>query len=230
VHQSGAQALRGGAPARDLNWINESEIGYSLIIPLMEGSMPMADGKLDGKKVAILVTDGFEQVELLEPRKALDQAGAETYVVSPKGDRVRGWNFTDWGQELAVDVPLDRAGPEDFDALLLPGGVINPDTLRMADNAISFVQAFLDSGKPIASICHGPWTLIETGKVRGRRMASWPSLQTDLENAGVDWVDQEVVVDGNLVTSRKPDDIPAFNREMISLFGGETASSRSRTA
>jgi len=190
----------------------------------------MADGKLDGKKVAILVTDGFEQVELLEPRKALDQAGAKTYVVSPKGDRVRGWNFTDWGQDLAVDVPLDRASPEDFDALLLPGGVINPDTLRMDDKAISFVQAFVDSGKPIASICHGPWTLIETGKVRGRRMASWPSLQTDLENAGVDWVDQEVVVDGNLVTSRKPDDIPAFNREMISLFGGETGSSRSGTA
>ncbi|WP_114945835.1 type 1 glutamine amidotransferase domain-containing protein [Microvirga calopogonii] len=178
----------------------------------------MADGNLNGMKVAILVTDGFEQVELLEPRRALDEAGAETLVVSPKGDRARGWNFTDWGDEVAVDVPLDQAKPDDFDALLLPGGVINPDRLRMDDNAIAFVQAFVDAGKPVASICHGPWTLIETGKMRGRRMTSWPSLQTDLENAGANWVDQASVVDGNLVTSRMPDDIPAFNRDMIGLF------------
>jgi len=138
--------------------------------------------------------------------------------VSPKGERVRGWDFTDWGKELPVDVPLDSAEPEDFDALLLPGGVFNPDSLRMQPKAVAFVKAFFDAGKPVASICHGPWTVIEAGAARGRRIASWPSLQTDLRNAGGEWVDQEVVVDGNLVTSRKPDDIPAFNRAMIDLF------------
>jgi protease I len=178
----------------------------------------MASGNLDGLKVAILVTDGFEQVEMTEPRKALDAAGATTSIVSLKDGKVRGWKFTDWGDEFPVDVPLAQAHPEDFDAILLPGGVINPDKLRMDENAVLFAQAFLDGGKPVATICHGPWTLIETGKMRGRRLASWPSLQTDLENAGAEWVDQEAVVDGNLVSSRKPDDIPAFNREMISLF------------
>jgi protease I len=179
----------------------------------------MASGNLDGLKVAILVTDGFEQVEMTEPRKALDEAGARTSIVSPKNERVRGWKFTEWGDEFQVDVPLAQARPEDFDAILLPGGVINPDKLRMDKGAVLFAQAFLDGGKPVATICHGPWTLIETGKVKGRRLASWPSLQTDVENAGAEWVDQEAVVDGNLVSSRKPDDIPAFNREMISLFG-----------
>jgi protease I len=178
----------------------------------------MASGNLDGLKVAILVTDGFEQVEMTEPRKALDEAGARTSIVSPKDERVRGWKFTEWGDEFPVDVPLAQARPEDFDAILLPGGVINPDKLRMDKGAVLFAQAFLDGGKPVATICHGPWTLIETGKVKGRRLASWPSLQTDVENAGAEWVDQEAVVDGNLVSSRKPDDIPAFNREMISLF------------
>jgi protease I len=179
----------------------------------------MASGNLDGLKVAILVTDGFEQVEMTEPRKALDEAGARTSIVSLKDGKVRGWKFTEWGDEFPVDVPLTQARPEDFDAILLPGGVISPDKLRMDENAVLFAQSFLDGGKPVATICHGPWTLIETGKVKGRRLASWPSLQTDLENAGAEWVDQEVVVDGNLVSSRKPDDIPAFNREMISLFG-----------
>jgi protease I len=183
----------------------------------------MANGSLDGVRVAILVTDGFEQVELTEPRKALDAAGAETRVVSPKSDRVKGWKFTDWGDELPVDVPLSQARPDDFDAILLPGGVMNPDNLRMDENAIAFAQSFLDGGKPVATICHGPWTLIETGKLKGRRMASWPSLQTDLEAQGVEWLDQEVVVDGNLVSSRKPDDIPAFNREMVALFGRSSA-------
>jgi protease I len=178
----------------------------------------MAKDTLDGLKVAILVTDGFEQVELTEPRKALDDAGADTKIVSPKRDRVRGWKFTEWGDELPVDVPLDEARPEDFDAILLPGGVINPDKLRIDDNAVGFAQAFLEAGKPVASICHGPWTLIETGKVRGRRMTSWPSVKTDLKNAGADWQDREAVVDGNLVTSRSPNDLPAFNREMIKLF------------
>jgi protease I len=178
----------------------------------------MADADLNGVKVAILVTDGFEQVEMTEPRQALDQAGAQTRLVSPKGNRVKAWKFTNWGDEFPVDVPLAQARAEDFDAILLPGGVLNPDKLRMDENAILFAQAFLDAGKPVASICHGPWTLIETGKMRGRRLASWPSLQTDIENAGAQWVDEEAVVDGNLVTSRKPDDIPAFNREMIALF------------
>jgi protease I len=187
----------------------------------------MAAETLNGLKVAILVTDGFEQVEMTAPREALQDAGAETTLVSPKNDRVKAWKFTEWGDEFPVDVSLDQARAEDFDAILLPGGVINPDMLRMDENAVLFAQAFLDAGKPVASICHGPWTLIETGKVRGRRLASWPSLQTDIENAGAQWVNEAAVVDGNLVTSRKPDDIPAFNREMIALLGrtrgGQTA-------
>lgn len=178
----------------------------------------MANNNLQGKKVAILVTDGFEQVELLEPRKALDQAGATTQVVSPKDKKVKGWNSKDWGDEVSVDVPLDSANPEEFDALLLPGGVMNPDHLRMDPDAVEFVQQFVDDGRPIAAICHGPWTLIETGAVSGRTITSWPSLKTDLKNAGAKWVDKEVVRDGQFVTSRKPDDIPAFNREMIQLF------------
>ena len=140
--------------------------------------------------------------------------------MSPKGERVRGWNFTDWGDEFPVDVALDRAHPGDFDALLLPGGVLNPDALRTQPKAVEFVKSFFDAGKPVAAICHGPWTVIEAGAARGRRIASWASLKTDLRNAGAEWVDQEVVVDGNLVSSRKPDDIPAFNRAMIELFSG----------
>src|ERR1700730_15347808 len=177
-----------------------------------------AQPTLKGKKVAILVTDGFEQVELTEPRKALDQAGARTSIVSPKADKVRGWKFTEWGDEMKVDVALDKAKPEDFDALLLPGGVMNPDALRIQPKAVEFAAAFFDEGKPVASICHGPWMVIETGAAEGRRIASWPSLRTDLENAGAEWVDEEACVDGNLVTARKPEDIPAFNREMLQLF------------
>ena len=176
------------------------------------------DNNLHGVKVAILVTDGFEQVELTEPKNALDGAGAETLIVSPRDDQVRGWNFTDWGKKIPVDLKLDEAKPEDFDALLLPGGVINPDALRIEPKAVAFVKAFFDAGKPVASICHGPWTIIETGAARGRRMTSWPSLKSDLKNAGADWVDEEVTVDRNLVTSRKPEDIPAFNAKMIELF------------
>lgn len=179
----------------------------------------MADKSLAGMKVAILVTDGFEQVELTEPREALDAAGAQTQVVSPKPDRVRGWDRKDRGGEVSVDLSLKEAASADFDALVLPGGVLNPDFLRMDEDAIAFVQDFLDADKPIAAICHGPWTLIETGKLRGRSMTSWPSLETDLQNAGVNWHDRETVVDGNLLTSRKPDDLPAFNREMVALFG-----------
>ena len=189
----------------------------------------MENSNLQGLKVAILVTDGFEQVELTEPKKALDEARAETRIVSPKEDQVRGWNFTNWGEKFSVDVKLDEAKPEDFDALLLPGGVINPDVLRIQPKAIAFVKAFFDAGKPVASICHGPWTIIETGAARGRRMTSWPSLKSDLENAGADWVDEEVVLDRNLVTSRKPADIPVFNAKMIELFRGAGAASRRAT-
>ena len=179
----------------------------------------MTTGTLQGKKVAILVTDGFEQSELLEPRMALDEAGAKTQVVSPAGKKVKGWNHKEWGNEVPVDVALDSAKAEEFDALLLPGGVMNPDQLRMDPKAVEFVQRFTDAGKPVAAICHGPWTLIEAGAVRGRTLTSWPSLKTDMKNAGAIWVDKEVVSDQGLVTSRKPDDIPAFNREMIRMFG-----------
>jgi len=184
---------------------------------------------LNGLKVAILVENGFEQVELVEPRAALDRAGAETQIVSPRHERVRGWKFKEWGDELPVDVPLDRARPDGFDALLLPGGVMNPDALRMQPKAVEFVKAFFDAGKPVAVICHGPWTVIEAGAARGRRIASWPSLKTDLRNAGAEWVDQEVVVDGNLVSSRKPADIPAFNRAKIDPFSKARGRAR-RTA
>lgn len=175
--------------------------------------------ELTGLKVAILVENGFEQVELTRPRRALDLAGADTSIVSPRADRVRGWNFTDWGEEFPVDVPLALVKTQEFDALLLPGGVMNPDMLRMQPKAVDFVKMFFDAGKPVAVICHGPWTVIEAGAARGRRIAAWPSLKTDLKNAGAEWVDEEVVVDRNLVSSRKPDDIPAFNRAMIELFG-----------
>lgn len=183
----------------------------------------MPDERLDGLNVAILVTDGFEEVELTKPRKALDDAGAGTNVVSPKTDRVRGWNFTDWGNEVTVDVTLEDADPSDFDALLLPGGVINPDTLRIIPKAVAFVRAFFEDGKPVAAICHGPWTIINAGAARGRRVTSWPSLEVDLRNAGAAWVDRETVVDQGLLTSRRPDDIPAFNRAMVSLFSQASA-------
>lgn len=178
----------------------------------------MTTGNLQGKKIAILVTDGFEQSELLEPRKALDEAGAITQVVSPAGKKAKGWNHKEWGKEVDVDVALDSAKAAEFDALLLPGGVMNPDQLRMNPKAVEFVKQFTDAGKPVAAICHGPWTLIEAGAVRGRTLTSWPSLKTDLTNAGATWVDKDVVSDGGLVTSRKPDDIPAFNRAMLHLF------------
>jgi protease I len=187
----------------------------------------MTNGNLQGKKVAILATDGFEQSELLEPRKALDEAGATTQVVSPAGKKIKGWDQKDWGKEVSVDVPLDSANAEEFDALLLPGGVMNPDQLRLNPTAVQFVKQFTDAGKPVAAICHGPWTLLEAGAVRGRTMTSWPSLKTDLNNAGASWVDKEVVNDQGVVTSRRPDDIPAFNREMIRLFSEGQGKSRS---
>jgi protease I len=173
---------------------------------------------LRGVRVAILATDGFEQAELTEPRQALDAAGADTAVISPKQGKVRGWKMKEWGDEVEVDQALDRADPKNYDALVLPGGVINADALRMQPLAVKFVKSFFDAGKPVGVICHAPWALIESGVVKGHRMTSWPSLKTDLTNAGAQWVDEEVVVDRNLVTSRKPDDIPAFNREIKRLF------------
>ena len=178
----------------------------------------MAQPTLNGLRVAILATDGFEQSELLEPKKALDAAGAQTQVVAPLNGDIRGWNHKEWGQSVPVNQAVHNANPGEYDALVLPGGVMNPDALRMQPEAVRFVRSFFDAGKPVAAICHGPWTIVECGAARGHRMTSWPSLKTDITNAGGEWVDEEVVVDANLVTSRKPDDLPAFNREMLALF------------
>jgi len=185
---------------------------------------------LDGMKVAILVADGFELSELAEPKKALDEAGAETLIVSPAKGKVQGRKHFDKADKFAVDVPLDKADAGDFDALLLPGGVANPDQLRILPKAVAFVRAFFDAGKPVAAICHGPWTLVEADVLSGRTITSWPSIKTDLKNAGAHWVDREVVVDDGLVSSRKPDDIPAFNRNMIEEFAkvGHTHAARSK--
>lgn len=174
--------------------------------------------ELQGCRVAVLATDGFEQVELTKPVEALKQAGAAVSVVSPKSGRIQGFNHHDKADAMPVDRGLDQAKPDEFDALLLPGGVINPDALRLEPKAISFVKHFVDTKKPIAAICHGPWTLIDAGGVKGRKMTSWPSLKTDLANAGAEWVDQPVVTDRGLVTSRKPDDIPQFVAKMIEEF------------
>src|SRR5215469_3289711 len=171
--------------------------------------------KLNGKKIAILATDGFEQVELREPRKALDGAGATTVVISPKGGVIKGWKFKEWGDTVKVDKTLDDANPNEYDALVLPGGVINPDHLRTEPKAINFVRQFISTGKPVAAICHGPWTLVEADAVRGKKVTSWPSIKTDLKNAGAHWVDQQVVQDGQFIFSRKPDDLPAFNQAVI---------------
>lgn len=170
---------------------------------------------LQGKKIAMLVANGFEQAELLEPRKALQAAGADARVISPEKGKVKAWNEKDWGQDIPVDVMLDNANPSEYDALVLPGGVMNADRLRVNPKAVQFVRAFVQAGKPIAAICHAPWTLIEAGGVEGRTMTSYPSLKNDLRNAGANWVDQEVVVDHGLVTSRNVPDIPTFNRKMI---------------
>jgi deglycase len=172
---------------------------------------------LNGKKIAILVADGFEQIELTKPKEALEEAGALADVISSE-DWVKAWHRAEWGDEFPVSVKLAAANPNDYDALLLPGGVMNPDKLRRDPQALKFVKAFFDAAKPVAAICHGPWTLIDAGVVRGRKLTSYESIQTDLKNAGAEWVDEEVVVDNGLVTSRKPDDIPAFNRKIIEEF------------
>ncbi len=178
-------------------------------------------GELHGKRVAILATDGFEQVELVEPKKALEAAGAKTEVLSVKEGEIKGWKFTDWGDSVKVDTLVSKADVGDYDILVLPGGQINPDKLRLDKDAVAFVRDFAQSGKLLAAICHGPWTMIEAGVVKGRTMTSWPSLQTDLRNAGANWVDKQVVVDGNYITSRKPDDIPAFSQKIIEEASSE---------
>jgi protease I len=170
---------------------------------------------LSGKKVAILATDGFEQDELLSPLEALKEAGAEVQVVSPNEGKIKGWKDADWGKKVKVDVGLSEADPEDYDALVLPGGVMNPDHLRRDVLALEFVKSFFRAGKPVGAICHGPWTLIDAGVIHGRKVTSYESIQTDLKNAGAEWVDEEVVVDNGLVTSRKPDDLPAFNAKLV---------------
>ncbi|MBC7529950.1 MAG: type 1 glutamine amidotransferase [Oligoflexus sp.] len=174
--------------------------------------------ELNGRRVAIMSADGFEQSELIEPRKALIAAGALVKIVSPKLGKIRGWNEKDWGDSIAVDVKLSEADADDFDAIMLPGGVMNPDILRGDEDALAFLQDFVNAGKPIAAICHGPQTLIEVGAVKGRKMTSYASIKTDLINAGAMWVDEEVVVDQGLVTSRSPKDIPAFNKKMLEEF------------
>ena len=170
---------------------------------------------LSNRKVAILTEEGFEQVELTSPLDALKTAGATVHIISPKSGRIKAWDKTNWGIEVDVDKQLDDVSPDDYDALVLPGGVLNPDKLRQNKAAVAFASAFLDEGKPVAAICHGPQLLIETGMLKGRKLTSYPSLQTDLKNAGATWVDEQVVVDNGLVTSRRPDDLPAFNKKMI---------------
>jgi protease I len=174
--------------------------------------------RLKGKRIAILATEGVEQSELEQPREALDQAGADTDLISPKGEEIHAWDENDFGDTFQVDISLEDARPENYDGLLLPGGVMNPDKLRLQPNAVEFVRAFFAAGKPVAAICHGPQLLIEADVVRGRKVTSYPSVKRDLMNAGANWVDEQVVVDNGLVTSRKPDDIPAFNNKMIEEF------------
>jgi len=179
----------------------------------------MSKQNLNGRHIAVLATDGFEQSELQEPKRLLEEAGATVHVIAPDGAKqIKGWNKKDWGDSVKVDKPLEQAQADDYDALVLPGGVINPDKLRLDTKAIALIKAFGAADKPIAAICHGPWTLINAELVEGRKVTSWPSLQTDLENAGAKWQDSEVVHDGNLITSRKPDDIPAFTKALIAAI------------
>jgi protease I len=188
-------------------------------------------GKLDRKKVAILVADGFEQVEMTKPREALDDAGAETKIVSLKSGKIQGMNHMEKADKFDVDLTLDEARPEEFDALMIPGGLYNPDALRSSEDALDFARHFFREGKPVAAICHGPQVLISADLVRGRKMTSWPAIKVSMRNAGARWTDEEVVVDNGLVSSRKPDDIPAFNSKMIEEFSeGRHAAMAGRTA
>ena len=176
-----------------------------------------------GLKIAIVVANGFEQSEMVEPKKALEQAGAKTFIVSPIEGKIKGWKNKNWGDEFAVDKNIEQVKVEDFDGLVLPGGVMNPDTLRLYPSVINFIEGFVKTNKPIAAICHGPWTLIDAEAVKGKKITSWPSIKTDLINAGAQWVDEEVVQDGNIITSRKPGDLPAFNSAYLALLAQQSA-------
>jgi protease I len=205
--------------AATLHWKTPA-LRYFSTMPMMrelQQEKTMAH-ELTGRTIAVLATDGVEQVELTEPVKALKAAGAEVMVVSDKDREIQGFKHHDKASKIPVDAPLKEVDPDDLDGLVLPGGVINPDALRLVPEAIAFIRHFVDEKKPIAAICHGPWTLIDAGGVKGKKMTSWPSLKTDLLNAGAKWVDEQVVQDGSLVTSRKPDDLPAFNKKMVEEF------------
>ncbi|MDX6475751.1 MAG: protease [Gaiellaceae bacterium] len=188
----------------------------------------MADQSLQGKRVAIVAADMVERVELVEPRKALDDAGAQTELVSLKPGKIQSFDHFDPADEFDVDKTVEEVDASEYDALMIPGGVGNPDQLRGDENMVSFVRDFFQQGKPVAAICHAPWVLIEAGVVRDRKVTSWPTLQTDLRNAGANWVDEEVVVDSGLVTSRKPDDLPAFNKKMVEEFAEGTHSAQAQ--
>jgi protease I len=189
-------------------WRRNFSLPYLLLMSIFSSD------KLKGKRVAIVATDGFEQLELTEPQKYLKNEGADVDVISLKSGSIKGWDKTDWGDNVDVDKVIDDVQVAQYDALVLPGGQINPDKLRLEPSVVNFVREFMNSGKVVAAICHGPWTLIEADTVRGKHMTSWPSLKTDLRNAGAQWQDSEVVVDGNLITSRKPEDLSAFNQKI----------------
>jgi protease I len=211
----GQRAAEDEPPTKSKTEASVTREGHA--IPLTLGVLSM-NTKLQGKKIAIVATDGFEQVELTEPKKALEEAGATVDVISPKPGQIRGWKFTEWGENTKVDKTFDEAKASDYDGLVLPGGQINPDKLRIEPKAVSFVSDFFNSGKPVGAICHGPWMLVEAGVLKKRTLTSWPSVRTDIRNAGGHWVDEEVVTDQNLTTSRKPDDLPAFNERLIREF------------
>ena len=199
----------------NFNFLKLPPISFVIILTIKTFVM----ANLSNKKVAMLTEEGFEQVELTSPKEALETAGATVHVISPKSGKIKAWDHTNWGIEIDVDKQLSDVSPDDYDALVLPGGVLNPDKLRQNKDAVAFVSAFLDEGKPVGAICHGPQLLIETGMINGRTLTSYPSLQTDLKNAGANWVDEEVVVDNGLITSRTPADLDAFNRKVIEEIG-----------
>lgn len=191
---------------------------HNSVIDKKNKELLIMNGELKEKNIAILATHGFEEIELTNPREALKETGANTFIVSPESGSIKSWDNNQWGSDFEVDTTLEKATEESFDGLLIPGGVLNPDQLRMNEQAIEFVRSFFASGKPVAAICHGPQLLIDADVLQGREMTSYPSIKNDLKNAGARWVDNEVVVDQGLTTSRTPEDLPAFNRKMIEEF------------